>query len=264
MAGSLDSKTIRTGLGGVLDGTLRTHGVFSEEGLVQLPSNLNYLEGATLTCAGLTAWNALYGLKKLMPGDWVLTQGSGGVSLFAIQFAKAAGAKVIATTSTKEKEQMLKKLGADVVINYKENPNWGEQAKKATTDGEGVMHVVEVGGPQTMAQSIKSVRIDGVITIIGFVAKGNGPQPSFIDTLAAGCTTRGLLVGSREQFEDMVSERLPELDYRSANETQNRAIVANNIHPIIDEKVFTLDDAMAAYEYQWAGKHVGKVCIKID
>lgn len=168
-----------------------------------MPQNLNYLEAATLTCAGLTAWNALYGLKQLVPGDWVLTQGTGGVSLFAVQFAKAAGAKVIATTSTREKEQILKKLGADVVINYKENPNWGEAAKKATTDGQGVAHVVEVGGPQTMAQSIKAVRIDGIITIIGFVAKGNEPQPSFIDTLAAGCTTRGLLVGSRDQFEAM-------------------------------------------------------------
>ena len=154
MAGSLDSKTIRTGLGGVLDGTLRQHGIFPEEGLVEMPSNLNYLEAATLTCAGLTAWNALYGMRKLMPGDWVLTQGTGGVSLFAVQFAKAAGAKVVATTSSKDKEAMLKKLGADVVINYKENPKWGEAAKKATTDGEGVAHVIEVGGPQTDRKSV--------------------------------------------------------------------------------------------------------------
>lgn len=196
--------SIQTGLGGVIDGTIRTHAVFSEEGLVEMPENLNYLESATLTCAGLTAWNALYGLKQLMPGDWVLTQGTGGVSLFAVQFAKAAGAKVIATTSSKEKEKILKKLGADVVINYKENPNWGVMAKKATTDGQGVAHVVEVGGPQTMAQSLEAVKIDGVITIIGFVAKGNEPQPSFLECLSKGCTARGLLVGSRDQFEAMV------------------------------------------------------------
>ncbi|KAK1074372.1 hypothetical protein LTR48_009316, partial [Friedmanniomyces endolithicus] len=108
------------------------------------PSNLNYLEGSTLTCAGLTAWNALYGLesRKLMPGEWVLTQGTGGVSIFGVQFAKAAGARVIATTSSNEKGEKLKQLGADHVINYKEDSNWGETAKKLT-GGSGVQHVIE-------------------------------------------------------------------------------------------------------------------------
>ena len=218
LGGSLNSTSIQTGLGGVIDGTIRTHGVFNEEGLVEMPQNLNYLESATLTCAGLTAWNALYGLKQLMPGDWVLTQGTGGVSLFAVQFAKAAGAKVIATTSSKEKEQILKKLGADVVINYKENPEWGVMAKMATTDGQGVAHVVEVGGPQTMAQSLEAVKIDGIITIIGFVAKGNEPQPSFLECLSKGCTARGLLVGSRDQFEAMVGESHRVNEVRQTNE----------------------------------------------
>jgi NADPH:quinone reductase-like Zn-dependent oxidoreductase len=141
-------------VGGVIDGSLRQYGTFNEEGLVHMPSNLNYLEGATLVCAGLTAWNGAYGLESraLKPGDYVLTQGTGGVSIFALQFAKAAGAKVIATTSSKAKAEMLKKLGADHVINYKEDANWGETAKKLTKGGEGVDHILEVGGPTTMKQ----------------------------------------------------------------------------------------------------------------
>jgi NADPH:quinone reductase-like Zn-dependent oxidoreductase len=170
-----------------------------------MPQNLNYLEGSTLVCAGLTAWNGLYGLKPLMPGDYVLTQGSGGVSVFALQFAKAAGAKVIATTSSKEKAERLRKLGADHVINYKETPNWGEVAKALTPGGAGVQHVIAVGGPGTMAQSLKAIQIDGVISLIGFVASPTGEQPTFLDALSNFCTVRGLLVGSRAQFEAMVS-----------------------------------------------------------
>lgn len=166
---SLDQQTVATGLGGVLDGTLRQYGSFNENGLMKMPKNLNYLEASTLCCAGLTAWNALYGLegKPLKAGEYVLTQGTGGVSIFAVQFAKAAGAKVIATTSSAEKAETLKKLGADHVINYKEDPNWGETAKKFTPNGRGVEHVVEVGGPTTMKQSLAAIRIDGVISIIG-------------------------------------------------------------------------------------------------
>ena len=135
-----------------------------------MPSNLNFVEGATLTCAGLTAWNALYGVegKRLMPGQWVLTQGTGGVSIFALQFAKAAGAKVISTTSSKEKEERLKKLGADHVINYKEDANWGETAKKLT-GGVGVDHIIEVGGPSTVRNSLKAIKFEGIISIIGYL-----------------------------------------------------------------------------------------------
>lgn len=166
LAGSLDPKTAATGVGGVVDGALARHGVYDETGLVAIPPSLSYTEASTLPCAALTAWNALYGLKQLMPGDVVLTQGTGGVSTFALQFALAAGATVIATTSSKEKAETLKKLGAHHVINYKETPEWGSEAKKLTPGGEGVTHVVEVGGPTTMAQSLKSIKIDGVISII--------------------------------------------------------------------------------------------------
>ena len=183
--------------------------------------------------------------RALKPGHWVLTQGTGGVSIFALQFAKAAGARVIATTSSASKAETLKKLGADEVINYKETPNWGEKAKELT-GGVGVQHVVEVGGPTTMAQSLKAIAIDGVITIIGFIGGMDKNQPTFLETLNNICTVRGILVGSRLQMQDMVN-----------------AIEANDIHPVVDEKVFELKDLKEAYEYMWDQKHFGKLTIKV-
>jgi NADPH:quinone reductase-like Zn-dependent oxidoreductase len=155
LAGSLDYHSVQTGVGGTIDGALQQYGAYDEQGLVSMPSNLDFLQGSTLTCAGLTAWNGLYGLESrgLKPGDWVLTQGTGGVSMFAVQFAKAAGAKVIATTSSAAKGDKLKALGADHVINYKEVSNWGEEAKKLTPGGRGVQHILEVGGPNTMVSN---------------------------------------------------------------------------------------------------------------
>jgi NADPH:quinone reductase-like Zn-dependent oxidoreductase len=265
LGGSLDGASLATGLGGVVDGTFREYAAFDEQGLVRMPSNLNFLEGSTLTCAALTAWNALYGLESraLKPGHTVLTQGTGGVSIFALQFAKAAGARVIATTSSEKKAELLKKYGADHVINYKENANWGEKAKSLTPGGAGVEHVIEVGGPTTMAQSLKAIKIDGVISVIGFVGGFDKEQPSFLDCLvcylsSSGllhmltteqnniCTVRGLLVGSRLQFQDM-----------------NAAIEQNDIHPIVDEKVFELTDLKEAYQYMFDQKHFGKLCVKV-
>lgn len=247
LGGSLNSQTVTSGLGGVLDGTLRQYGTFNENGLVDMPASLNWQEGATLSCAALTAWNALYGLKPLAPGDVVLTQGTGGVSIFAVQFAKAAGATVIATTSSEAKAKILRSYGADHVINYKETPAWGEKAASLTPKGEGVNHVLEVGGPATMAQSLKAIKIDGVISIIGFLGGGSKDQPGFLDALTNICTVRGILVGNRNQFEDM-----------------NRAIEANKIKPVVDEKVFSLEEAKEAYQYMWDQKHFGKLTIKIE
>jgi NADPH:quinone reductase-like Zn-dependent oxidoreductase len=220
-------------LGGALDGTIRQFGSFNENGLVDMPPSLNWQEGATLPCAALTAWNALFGLKPLAPGDVVLTQGTGGVSIFAVQFAKAAGATVISTTSSKEKADTLKNLGADHVINYNETPNWGEKAKELTPKGEGVNHILEVGGPSTMAQSLKAIKIDGVISIIGFLGGSAKDQPSFLDALLNICTVRGVLVGSRSQFEEM-----------------NRAIEACKIKPVVDKKVFTLEQTKESVKSQ--------------
>ena len=214
-----------------------------------MPSTLNFQQASTLSCAAVTAWNALYGIesKSLKPGDTVLTQGTGGVSMFALQFAKAAGARVISTTSSDSKAEILKKLGADHVINYKTDENWGETAKKATPNGVGCAHVLEVGGPKTMAQSLKAVKAEGVISIIGFLGGYSKEQPTFLDCLNHMCTVRGILVGSRQQFEQM-----------------NEAIDANGIKPVVDEKVFGLQEAKEAYQYMWEQKHFGKLTIKID
>jgi len=211
-----------------------------------MPPSLSYLEGAALTCAGVAAWNALYGSIPLAPGDVVLTQGTGGVSIFTLQFAKAAGATVISTTSSAKKAEFLKKLGADHVINYRDTPNWGEEAKKLTPGGEGVNHVVEVGGPATLAQSFKAIKSGGVISIIGFLSNDKIEPPSFTEPLMHLCTVRGLLVGSRLQFEQM-----------------NAAIEANKIKPVVDEKVFKLTELKEAYQYMWDQKHFGKLAIQI-
>ncbi|RDL30710.1 alcohol dehydrogenase [Venustampulla echinocandica] len=248
LGGSLNPQTSATGLGGVIDGTLRQYGTFNENGLVDMPASLNWQEASTLSCAALTAWNALYGLNKLQPGQTVLTQGTGGVSIFAAQFAIAAGATVISTTSSAEKGELLKKLGVDHVINYNETPDWGAKAKELTPKGEGVDHIVEVGGPTTMEQSLNAIKIDGTITIIGFLGGVQGEkQPGFLDALVRMCTVRGVLVGNRVQFEEM-----------------NRAIEANKIKPVVDPKVFSLEDAKSAYQYMWDRKHFGKLTIKIE
>jgi len=247
-AGPINPRALASGLGGAINGTLRQYGVFPEHGLVAAPTNITPTEAGTLTCAPLTAWNALYGLesKALKPGQTVLTQGTGGVSIAAVQFALAAGAIVIATTSSKEKCDVLKKLGAHHTINYREDTNWGETAKKLSPRGAGVDHVIEVGGPNTMAQSMKAIKMEGVISVIGFVGGGPGEkQPSTLDALTHMCTIRGILVGSKAQFNDM-----------------NAAIDANNIHPVVD-KTFPFEQAKKAYQYQWDQKHIGKVVIHL-
>ncbi|KAJ5935239.1 Polyketide synthase enoylreductase [Penicillium verhagenii] len=245
--GPIDIPGTHTGLGGVIDGALREYGVFAEKGLVKAAKNLSAIENSTLPCAALTSWNALYGLKPLKPGQYVLVQGTGGVSMFGLQFAKAAGATVIATTSSAQKAEKLKQLGADYVINYKEDENWGETAKKLTPDGAGVDHILEVGGAGTLKQSFKAIKYEGVISVIGFLG-GADPktQPSIVDTLVNICTVRGVYVGSKQLMRDMI-----------------RAIEANDIHPVVDEKIFTLDQTREAYDYMWAQKHFGKLAIKI-
>ncbi|CEJ56881.1 Putative Zinc-binding oxidoreductase [Penicillium brasilianum] len=245
--GDVDIPATKTGLGGVIDGTLREYGVFEEKGLVKAPVNLNPVESSTLTCAAVTSWNALYGIRPLKPGQSVLVQGTGGVSIFGLQFAKAAGATVIATTSSAKKAERLKKLGADHIINYKTDPNWGETARKLTPGEAGVDHIIEVGGTGTLEQSFKCIKFEGVISVIGFLG-GVDPkgQPSILDTLSSICTVRGVYVGSKAMMRDMV-----------------RAIEANDIHPVVDEKVFSLDQTRDAYDYMWAQKHFGKVAVKI-
>ncbi|KAH7136766.1 putative alcohol dehydrogenase [Dactylonectria estremocensis] len=249
IGGTMTAHSLNSGLGGSVDGTLRTVAAFDEQGLVAMPKGLSFTEAATLSCAGLTAWNALFGLVGKQPtaGQWVLTQGTGGVSVFAVQFAKAAGARVIATTSSSEKAKLLERLGADHVINYRETPGWGAAAKELT-GGRGVDLVVEVAGT-AMEQTMASLKLDGTISIVGAVGgEAKEKQPGLLDCWMGLCTARGVWVGNRVQMEDMC-----------------RAIEANmdKLRPVVDSTVFTLEQVPEAYEYQWAGKHQGKVCIEI-
>ncbi|KAH0490679.1 hypothetical protein TgHK011_002136 [Trichoderma gracile] len=250
LGGSLTPQSVATGTGGVLDGTFRNYGAFSEEALVRCPSHLTPVEAATLTCAGLTAWNALFGSADhvVRAGHWVLVQGTGGVSIFALQFAKAVGAKVIATTGSPDKVPLLKKLGADHVLNYKEDPTWGQTAK-GLTGGRGVDHVVQVAGAKEMEQSIAALKMDGIVDIIGFVGGTADKEPGFLQCLSNLFTARGILVGSRTQMEEMLE----------AIEAHPEAL-----RPVVDQKVFKLEELKEAYEYQWSGKHFAKVCVKID
>lgn len=251
VAGPITPEASQNALGTSVDGTFRTMGAFDENALVRMPKGLSFIEAATLSCAGVTAWNAVFGLqgKEPKPGQWVLTQGTGGVSLFALQFAKAVGARVIATTSSDEKTQLLRKLGADHVINYRETPDWGRVAKELT-GGKGVDLVIEVGGSSTLAQSVASLKLEGAMSVLGAVGgiSNDREQPKLLDTWLNLFIARGLWGGNRLHMEDMCA-----------------AIEANveKLRPVIDSRVFTLDELEEAYDYIRSGKHSGKVCIQI-
>nr|XP_031857504.1 uncharacterized protein CI109_007064 [Kwoniella shandongensis]KAA5524576.1 hypothetical protein CI109_007064 [Kwoniella shandongensis] len=235
-------------LGGPIDGVAREFLVVSELDAALMPNDYDFVQGATLPCAALTAWDSLFGLEGriLKPGDWVLTQGTGGVSLFALQFAKAAGATVVSTTSSSAKADILKGLGADHVINYKDDADWGKTAKALTPGGSGFQHVIEIGGPGTLQHSLNAIGFQGVISIIGFVAEGKEQMPTLLDCLAYKCIARGIFVGSREQCEDMV-----------------KAINSNGIKPVVDDTVFEFEKLPEAYQYMEAQKHIGKVCVRV-
>ena len=209
----------------------------------QIPDHLSFEEAATLPCAAVTAWNALTGARSLQAGETVLTLGSGGVSLFALQFAKTFGARVIATTSSDDKADKLKTAGADEVINYRTTPDW-HLAVRDLTAGRGVDQVVEIGGG-TMEQSIKATALDGQINYVGRLAGA----VSAIDANVlynAVATIRVIFAGNRDHFLAM-----------------NRAITANRLKPLID-RVFPFADVPAAFRYFEAGQHFGKVVITHD
>lgn len=249
IAGPTTTETIHSGLGGALDGTLRNYAIFPQYGLVKSPANLSVHEASTLSCAPVTAWNSLYGLesKALKAGDYVLTQGTGGVSISAMQFARASGAIVIALSSSQEKLDFLKKHGANHVVNYKSDKNWGETVKNLTPEQRGVDHIVEVGGLSNLKQSFQAIKPEGVISIVGYIGGPEGTDaPTLVDTLKVPCIVRGIQIGSRAQFQAM-----------------NRSIEANDIHPVLD-KVFPFEQLKEAYQYQWDQKHVGKVVVEVS
>lgn len=207
------------------------------------PAGCTHAEAATLTCAGVTAWRALVTCGHVKPGDTVLIQGTGGVSLFALQFAKAAGARVIATSSSEEKLEKLRRLGADAVINYKAVPGWGQKAKELT-DGRGVDHVIEVGGPATFMQSVAACRMGGHIAIVG-VLTGFTAEVSIPALFTNQIRTSGISIGSRADQEDMV-----------------RAMEVNRLRPVIDRS-FPLQEIVAAFEYYESQQHFGKVSLAL-
>jgi NADPH:quinone reductase-like Zn-dependent oxidoreductase len=240
--GELEFKKAKTALGGDIDGCLREYGIFSEEGLVSIPEHLSYEEASALPCAAVTAWNALAISGKVKKDDFVLLQGTGGVSIFALQFARLLGAKTIITSSSDEKLAHAKKLGADYTVNYKETPDW-DAAVLEVTEKRGVDHVVEVGGAGTLQKSINAVKLGGHIAVIGVLARKGEFNPTMI--LMKAIKMQGIFVGSRVMFEEM-----------------NNFISENSLHPVID-KVFEFQEAREALKYMESGSHFGKVVVNI-
>ncbi|WP_216625233.1 zinc-dependent alcohol dehydrogenase family protein [Paenibacillus phytorum] len=231
-------------LGGSLNGMLSEYVVLREEALVLIPEHLSFEEAAALPCAGVTAWHALTCGPDMAAGDTILTLGSGGVSLFALQFAKALGARVIATTSSEAKAQRLKALGADEVVNYQATPDW-HKAVRELTNGRGIDRVVEVGGAGTLAQSIMSTAFEGQISLIG----GLSERTQTIDFNALVSNVYGLhsiAVGNRTQFEAM-----------------NAIIAQHRIKPVID-RVFPFNEAKEALTYYREQSPFGKVVVRVD
>lgn len=236
-------------LGHSIDGTLRSHAILSEKALVPAPKSLDWAPAATLTCTWVSAWNALFGIKgkQAGPGTWVLVQGTGGVSIAALQLAAAAGATVVATTSSAEKGARLEALGAKHTVNYRTNPDtWGQLARDLTPNKRGFDIIVDIGGNQTLPQSLAAVRVDGVVLFVGGVGGDAEPVPLFAAIMHT-CIVRGILGGSRAQFKELV-----------------RFIDEKGIEPAVDDVSFELADAKGAYRRLQDKKHFSKVIIRID
>jgi NADPH:quinone reductase-like Zn-dependent oxidoreductase len=234
----------RPAMGGSTNGMLSELVALDEDGVVRLPDDYSYEEGATLPCAAVTAWHALMATRNpLKPGQTVLCLGTGGVSIFALQFAKAAGARVIITSSSDDKLARAKKLGADEGINYKEFPDW-EKKVAELTNKRGVDHIIEVGGPGTLAKSYKAVAPEGQISLIGVVAGSKG-DTNPLTMMMKGANLQGIYVGTTKMFEDMV-----------------RAVNQSKIKPVIDH-TFPFAQAPEAYRHLTSATHFGKLVITI-
>jgi len=226
-----------------IDGYAREQVIRPSHYFTRAPKGYSHAEAATLTTAGLTAWRMLVVSGGIKAGDWVLTLGTGGVSIFALQFARMMGARVIATSSSDAKLERLRELGASHTINYKAEPDWGTKVK-TLTDGRGVDHVIEVGGPGTLPQSIEAVKTGGHIALVGVLTGRSGEIPT-AKLMARQARLQGIIVGSREHQLDMI-----------------RAIEVNGMQPVIDHH-FALDDIAEAFRHQEAGRHFGKICLDI-
>lgn len=242
--GDMRAECLVGSLGFAADGILAEFAALDSEALVKLPEYLSYSEAASLPCAALSAWSCLTeGRKPLRAGETVLVLGSGGVSLFALQLAKASGARVIATTSSQAKAERLVALGADATINYNASPDW-ETSVLELTGGVGVDRVVEIGGAGTFMRSAKCTRVGGTMSCVGFVAgHGGGVDP--LGLLQRALSVNFYIMGNRAQFEAMLA-----------------AMALHKLHPVID-RTFSMADVAAAYAYLESGQHVGKVVITI-
>jgi len=240
--GPINPEYLTDRLGANLDGMLAQYAVLNEEALVHVPSHLSFEEAATLPCAAVTAWVALTCHRRVTAGDTVLIQGSRGVSVFALQFARLLGARVVATTSTAEKAERLKTLGASEVINYTETPHWDKKVRELTDD-RGVDCVVEIGGPGTIAMSLKALDVGGHVSLIGSSLSQSGAGLDPLLLTGRGITLGSISVGSRADFE-----------------TMNRAIAMHHLHPVID-RTFPFSEAKEAYRHFERRAHFGKVVI---
>ena len=225
-----------------MEGVLREYGALHEDALVRIPEHLSYEEAATLPCAAVTAWNALVRIGSLKAGDTVLTLGTGGVSAFAVQFARMHGARVIATSSSDEKLARVRELGADETVNYRKTPEWDREVLRLT-EGVGVDHVVEVGGAGTLTKSVNAARVGGVVSLIG-VLTGGVFDP--LKVLLKAVRLQGVVVGSRRMFEEM-----------------NRAVASNRLRPGVG-KTFAFGEAREALKYMESGSHFGKIVIAFE
>jgi NADPH:quinone reductase-like Zn-dependent oxidoreductase len=239
--GGPDREKAASALGGSIDGVLSEFRIFHEQGLVKVPAHLSDEEAATLPCTGVTAWHALFEAETAKAGDTVLIQGTGGVAMFALQFARAAGLRPIVISSSDQKLERARELGALEGINYSEEPDWGRAVAKLVPGG--VDYVIELGGAKTVPHSLNAVRTGGMIAMIGALS-GAEASVSPVPILMRSIRVQGIYVGSRVMFERM-----------------NRALVLHKIKPIVD-RVFPWLDVKAAMKYMQEQKHVGKVCLK--
>lgn len=243
--GRFELKYHATAGGGSVHGWLREFVVWPEHGLVSVPAQLSFEEAATLPCAAVTAWQALFTRGGLRAGETVLVLGTGGVSIFALQLAAAAGARVIVTSSSDEKLARARELGAWATVNYKTTPEWDKEVWRLT-EKRGVDHVVEVGGPGTLGKSMNSVAAGGQIALIGVLTGFGAPDASLFPVVARNVRLDGIYVGSRADFEAL-----------------NTFLTQQNIHPIID-RTFGFDDARAAFAHMEGAGHFGKIAITVQ
>lgn len=241
--GTANGERLSRSLGCELDGTMAEYRVFPESGVARIPEHLDDAQAATLPTAALTAWRALISEGQIRPGATVLVQGTGGVSLFALQFAKLAGCTVIVTSSSDDKLARARALGADATINYRTLPEWGRRAREIA-GGEGVDHVIEVGGEQTLPQALRAIRPGGTISLIG-VLSGGRMDASLGLVVTRHVRLQGITVGSRDDFLDMTA-----------------AIARHAMQPVVD-RVFPFAALHEALDYLASGQHFGKICLSV-